>query len=119
MKPLPPESVLPMNSLINLLLLKLSRTYGMQKNKWYILSTGQLEPQLLQKAAEQNIFIDCIDFIDTEAIHSEALQTQIEQLSQQKITAVFTSANAVEAVKNCLNRKADWEIFCIGNATQK
>jgi uroporphyrinogen-III synthase len=90
----------------------------MQKNEWNILSTRPLKSEIIQKAASQNIYIDCISFIDTEPLQSEELSDKIIALAQQEITAVFTSMNAVYAVKSYLPFRPKWKIFCIGSATK-
>ena len=90
----------------------------MQKNKLNILSTRPLNEEIIDKAETQNIFIDPISFIETEPLKSAALEDEIEQLSCKKITAVFTSMNAVEAVKDCLSSGPAWKIFSIGEATK-
>jgi uroporphyrinogen-III synthase len=44
----------------------------------------------------------------------------IQALAQQKVLVLFTSAQAVEAVKNCLpDIVPDWQICCISGATRK
>lgn len=78
-----------------------------------------MDPSLITEAAQQNIQIECLSFIDTEAITDKEVQEEISRLSSQKITAVFTSMNAVDAIKSSVTQKAGWEIFCIGYATRK
>src|SRR6185369_9706401 len=39
--------------------------------------------------------------------------------SHKKITAVFTSINAVEAVSKFISTKTSWKIFCTGGTTKK
>lgn len=44
----------------------------------------------------------------------------IQQLAEQKILVLFTSAQAVFAVQSCLeNKLPDWEVCCISGATRK
>ena len=91
----------------------------MQQNKINILSTRPLDKTLINKAAEKNISIDCISFIETKIINNDLLKENIINLSKLKSTVVFTSMNAVDAVTFYLNNnKPDWKIFCIGYATQ-
>ncbi len=91
----------------------------MQQNKINILSTRPLDQSLINKAAEQNIFIDCVSFIETEIINNDSLKENIINFSKTKSTIVFTSMNAVDAVVFYLNNiKPDWKFFCIGHATQ-
>ncbi len=74
---------------------------------------------LMEEAARHNIYIDEISFIRTEKIIDNTLAKKIEQLSQQKINAVFTSMNAVEAIRQFIPSKSSWGVFCIGNTTKK
>lgn len=90
----------------------------MQKNEWNILSTRPLSEAIIQTAAAQHISIDCISFIDTTIIQSEESASVIQHLAHQEIIAVFTSMNAVDAVKTYLPRIPSWKIFCIGSATK-
>jgi uroporphyrinogen-III synthase len=82
-----------------------------------ILSTRPLSDELLQEAAQRNILIDVISFIDT-ADRIDEIRDEVKQLYNQGITAIFTSSNAVEAVA-ALKGDADprWRIFCIGETT--
>lgn len=91
----------------------------MQKNSLNILSTRPLNKQIIEEAAEQNIFIDCISFIETVPVVNKDLEEKIKKLSEKKITAVFTSMNAVEAVKDHLPSKPEWRIFSIGQTTKE
>lgn len=44
----------------------------------------------------------------------------MQQLAEQKILVLFTSAQAVFAVQSCLaNKSPDWEVCCISGATRK
>jgi uroporphyrinogen-III synthase len=91
----------------------------MAENKT-ILCTRPVNAFLIKEAKQQGIVIDIIEFIRTEPIITAALKKQINELASQPQTIVFTSMNAVEAVRNYLDKKpADWKIFCIGTATQK
>lgn len=87
-------------------------------NKIQILSTKPVGVELARIAGEHNICIDGVSFIETEEIISEELKKIIAALSQQNITAVFTSAKAVNAVKKLLPAKPSWKIFCIGYQTK-
>jgi len=92
----------------------------MQQNKINILSTRPLSKELIHAAAEKNIFIESISFIETEMIVDENLKEKIKNLSHHSLNIVFTSMNAVEAVTKYLNGiKPNWKIFCIGNTTKK
>jgi uroporphyrinogen-III synthase len=91
----------------------------MQKNKLNILSTRPLSKEIINEAAQQNASIDCISFIETKAIQDIGLEERLHNLSEENITAVFTSMNAVEAVKEYLPEKPKWNIFSIGHTTKE
>lgn len=91
----------------------------MPKNNWTILSTRPLDETLISEAAQKNVQIDCISFIETEAIKDEAVAASITNYSSKNIIAVFTSMNAVEEVQDDLSTKPEWKIYCIGYATQQ
>ena len=91
----------------------------MQLNNIKILSTRPLSQQIINKAVEKGVHIDTKSFIKTEAITSPEIIEQIHSLATKKITAVFTSMNAVEEVAANLSIKPDWKIFCMGGATKE
>lgn len=88
------------------------------ENKIQILSTKPIGAALSRVAREHNICIDEISFIKTKEVISEELKKRIAELSKQNITVVFTSANAVNAVKKLLPAKPSWKIFCISHQTK-
>jgi len=90
----------------------------MLKNKIQILSTGPVAEELIKEAAENYIIIDEISFITTEDIDDIAIEKKIRELSNQKITVVFTSTNAVNAVARFISKQPSWKIFCIGSTTK-
>jgi len=90
----------------------------MLKNKIQILSTGPVSEELIKEAAENYIIIDEISFITTEDIDDIAIEKKIRELSNQKITVVFTSTNAVNAVARFISKQPGWKIFCIGSTTK-
>jgi uroporphyrinogen-III synthase len=91
----------------------------MQKTEWNILSTRPLSPEVIGKASLHSVSIDCISFIETEAIQKEELATSIRQLQSKPITAVFTSMNAVDAVSVYLKEKPKWQVYCMGHTTKQ
>jgi uroporphyrinogen-III synthase len=91
----------------------------MQKTKFNILSTRPLNPHIIKKAEDQNIFIDCISFIETEAIKTVEVKERIQKLATENINVVFTSMNAVEVVKQYLSSAPGWKIFSIGQTTRE
>lgn len=84
-----------------------------------ILSTKTIAEDLIQQAKANNIVIDTINFIETKPIDNIAIREKIKQLADEKIVAIFTSVNAVEAVFSRLNTKPDWKIFCTSGATKE
>ena len=98
---------------------KFQKQYAMQKNKVSILCTRSLQDQLIQKAAACNIEIDAVPFIETAAVNTPQIIQQIQAFALQKIVAVFTSINAVEAVIKHLPAIPDWRIFCLGGITKE
>ena len=89
----------------------------MQKTKWHILSTAPLPETLVQETVAQNIILDVIPFIETKPVIDDKIATQIQQLFQKSITAVFTSSNAVTAVAKHFQKHISWRIYTVGNAT--
>jgi uroporphyrinogen-III synthase len=77
-----------------------------------VLSTRPLPAALIESAREKGIAIDVIPFI---AIETTADEELLRTLKQRRMTVVFTSANAVEAV----GAAKDWKIFCLSGATRK
>ncbi|HEY4064804.1 MAG TPA: uroporphyrinogen-III synthase [Puia sp.] len=94
----------------------------------HILSTRPLAKALLDQATTHGIAIEALSFIETIPIIDATLTQRILDLSTRRITAVFTSMNAVEAVAQHLQLPAGppsptgplppWQIFCIGSATR-
>lgn len=92
----------------------------MKDKEILILSTRQLDKALIEKAAFKNITIDIVSFIQIKKQLTQKVTTQIEALSQQQATIVFTSVNAVEIVVAALPKNynfTNWNIYCIGGAT--
>lgn len=92
----------------------------MKRNSIHILCTGPISEALLMEAAQHDIIIHEASFIETVQIKSAAIEQRIYDLAYQKITAVFTSVKAVEAVLKFIPAiKPPWKIFCTGNTTKK
>ena len=86
----------------------------------YVLSTAELEQSLLDKALDHHVELDALSFIQVEPIRDNNLQEELRDLCKMHITAVFTSANAINAMSGILkSSKPDWNIYCIGKATKK
>ena len=92
----------------------------MKRNRVHILCTGPVSETLVRKAALDDIIIHEASFIKTVEIKSAAIEQRIHELARQKITAVFTSVKAVDAVVKFIPAiKTPWKIFCTGNTTKK
>jgi uroporphyrinogen-III synthase len=94
----------------------------------HLLSTRPLSGRLIEQAAEEGIVLDTLSFISTTPVADEALGRRIRDLAGSPLVAVFTSMNAVEAVKEWLQPGPEaktsfiqppWRIFCIGSATRQ
>ena len=90
----------------------------MPDKKIRLLSTRPVGAELREQAASSNILLEEKSFIYTEPIVDEKLKRQIQDLATQKITALFTSMNAVETVGKVAPTKL-WRIGSIGHATKK
>jgi uroporphyrinogen-III synthase len=84
-----------------------------------ILSTRPVDAILLQEAAEQNVWIECLSFIDTTVCINQDKKERIKALAETKNTIVFTSMNAAEAIIESLDgSKPSWDIYCMGGTTK-
>ena len=77
----------------------------MENNCIHILCTRPVNENIIGQAAAKNILIEVLPFIETEPVRTIAIQQQIEQVSTQSTTVVFTSMNAVEAVAAYVQNK--------------
>lgn len=92
----------------------------MQQNNIEILCTRPLTAALVEEAAAAGIAVDEIAFIETESIVSVEVQQEIELVSTEMATVVFTSMNAVDAVTGFLDgHQPEWLIYCMGTATAR
>jgi len=89
------------------------------QNKIEILCTKEISDSFIELANENNICIDSFNFIETEESVSDEIKNRIIELSQQNITAIFTSSNAVKAVGKIVKGQTNWKIFCIEPSTKK
>lgn len=77
-----------------------------------ILSTQSLPDALIEEAGGRGLQLEALPFIATQAVEDEALKRQIGELLRRRLSAVFTSRHAVEAIGN--EGRPEWKIFCIG-----
>jgi len=89
------------------------------QNKIQILCTKTISSSFIELAEENNMAIDQMNFIETKDSVSEEIKKRITQLSNQNITVIFTSSNAVNAVGKINSGNANWKIYCIEPATKK
>jgi uroporphyrinogen-III synthase len=83
----------------------------MTRQPIYLLSTGTLPDQLVTAISKAGITLDVVTFIDIEYVDIKNLIPG---------TAVFTSVNAVVAVKRWLSTPPpNLRIYCIGGATHQ
>jgi len=70
----------------------------LSNNRYRILSTKAVDPELVTTAAEQHIDIEQLSFIEVHPRITDALKLRIHELLQLQITAIFTSKNAVHSI---------------------
>ncbi len=86
-----------------------------------ILSTVKPEPLLLSIAAENDVHLDMVPFIQVVDItdHNEVQRALVEAYRLNS-NVIFTSASAVYAVcETPFFKKPEWDIYCLEHATQK
>jgi uroporphyrinogen-III synthase len=83
----------------------------------YLLSTAALPLELVEEAAQKGMILEAEAYISIEPVADEALGVRIRELGRQRLTAIFTSTNAVEAIGD--TRGDDWRIFCTSGATRQ
>ena len=89
------------------------------QNEIQVLCTKKVSDSLRQLAAENNICVDELEFIETVDSVSDEIKNRIIQLSAEKINAIFTSSNAAKAVGKIVDEQTNWRIFCIEPSTKK
>ena len=89
------------------------------QNEVKILSTKLVDDSLVSTAAMYHILIEQVPFINTEEIVSPWIKERIGELSKQKLTVIFTSTTAVNAVNKMLTTRPSWKIFCTAPATRQ
>ena len=73
-----------------------------------LLSTGAIPGDLVGEMAECGLVLDVVPFIGIEEVEVKIPVTEV---------AVFTSANAVNALRQHVNGVPEWRIYCISGAT--
>lgn len=86
----------------------------------HILCTRPVDESRIEEAKQKGIALDVLSFIETESIKTIEVQQEIEWVSVQEATVVFTSMNAVEAVTEMLDGHIpQWSIYCMGYKTKQ
>jgi uroporphyrinogen-III synthase len=89
----------------------------MSDRTFNILSTAALPFERIDHIPE-SIDIKVVPFIKIIPIPSVELKPLINELAQEKLNIVFTSAHATRIVSDCLTEIPDWKIYCIRNETR-
>ena len=88
------------------------------RNNPSILSTRPLNRELIELAHANHIAIDEIPFININPVISESLMSRLFEFSKHEITAVFTSANALNAVQPYVTGFIGWTIYAMEKLTE-
>lgn len=91
----------------------------MQNKRIQILSTKVLDEALLTEAANHEIDIDCLPFIETIPVIHKDITNEVDLLKDKFITAIFTSSRSVTAVAALLDTNVNWDIYCLFGATKE
>lgn len=90
----------------------------MATGKIEILSTREMNRELLQKTTLQHIHVESRAFIKIIPGMSRETTALIQSLGLQEATVIFTSVNAVKAITSLFTVAPPWTVFCIGGATK-
>jgi uroporphyrinogen-III synthase len=83
-----------------------------------ILSTRTINKSLLEQAAAYDIYIDSIPFINIEPLAQEEVGELVASIpTGTEVNVVFTSSNAVEAMKDMETDASRWNVYCMAGAT--
>jgi uroporphyrinogen-III synthase len=89
----------------------------MRERPFTILSTAELPIEPVKNTPDF-VAVNVIPFTKIFARTDEPTYLLIDGFTTSKITAVFTSANAVKIVGARLKQKPKWKIYCIRNETR-
>ena len=89
----------------------------MRERRYTILSTAALPFERIGHIPN-SVDIRVLPFTEIIPRIDKSIKPQIETLSANNITAVFTSAHAVNFVSDLLPQKPNWKIYSIGNETR-
>lgn len=88
-------------------------------SSYTILSTKKLGTLLTEQAKANGIDIIEVEFIAVKQVNTEETTAKIRSLISKKITVVFTSANAVNAIEDSYGAIPAWGIFCLSGKTRE
>ncbi len=89
-------------------------------NKMRLLSTAAISQSAIEDAAAKGVAVDVVPFIEITHVCTESLVTTVRSIERDVVNVIFTSAQAVIAIKDCLgNTTPAWNIFCVGSETLK
>ena len=95
----------------------------MADRQFTILSTGSMAMDESLMAANgshpASLIVEVIPFIKIVLNSDEHTRDQILACAGQPLICIFTSANAVKAVRVVLDTVPDWRIYCVGSVTKK
>jgi uroporphyrinogen-III synthase len=89
---------------------------NMRERRYTILSTASLPFERLPDLPD-SVEVRMIPFIEIKTRQDPETKSKIVALATEKLTVIFTSAQAVKAVKSTLQQKPDWDIYCVGKET--
>ena len=91
----------------------------MPPGKYHIISTKELEPELIRQAQEQGITLTVQPFIETFPLRSQQLTAIIHQLAGNPLKILFTSSYAITAIAEILQEliPESWKIYCLEGHT--
>ncbi len=92
----------------------------MARAETHILCTAALPEELVAHALSHGVQIGVLPFIRTELLITEALREAVTQHAHASTHVVFTSAHAVEALRELLpvGHVPVWTIHCVGERTR-
>jgi uroporphyrinogen-III synthase len=94
--------------------------FKMAGNPIHILCTRPVDNALIEDAAVKGFHVDVIEYINTVPITNNTLVSKATSIASTKCNVIFTSMNAVDAVKEMIGEaKPEWNIFCMGNTTKQ
>lgn len=86
-------------------------------NNYTLLSTASLQPSLIDLCKSNRILLDVTPFINILPEATEQAVARIKSIAEKTQHVVFTSANAVKAVANITEGRAQWQVWSIAGPT--